>query len=159
MTLNRVSRAFAALCLVLPFLALPAPEMWAQTPESNAAAEAEQKVVIHLTHYSDNLHAVNMALELAAKLAESGADVTVFLDLEGVRLVDSRTPQDLRWGTTVPVSSLFRKAREAGVRFVVCPHCAKAAGIKTGNLRKGASIATFEEIGQLFLEADKVLDY
>jgi predicted peroxiredoxin len=159
MPLNLVSRAIAALCLVFPLLHIPAAGAWAQTPVPGKAAEDRQKVVVHLTHYTDNLHAVNMALELASVLAKKGADVSVFLDLESVRLVDRRSPQDLNWGSTVPISTLFQNARESGVRFIVCPHCAKAAGIEAKNLREGASLATPDELGQLLLNADKILDY
>src|SRR5690606_4158914 len=51
-----------------------------------SAANDGQKIVVHLSHFTDDLHRCFMALELATILQESDAQVTLFLDLEGVRL-------------------------------------------------------------------------
>jgi predicted peroxiredoxin len=126
---------------------------WAQEPQK------AQNVVIHLKHYTDNLHAVSMALKLGKGIQQKGGQVTLMLDLEGVRLVDSRQPQDLRWGTEIPMSTHYEAFIKSGGRAVVCPHCAHAAGLTEKDLRAGARIATEEELAQLILGADKILDY
>jgi predicted peroxiredoxin len=123
------------------------------------AEEDPQRIVVHLSHYSDDLHAVNMALELGTMLADSGAAVTLFADLEGARLGDRRSPRSLRWGSGKPVSELFNAFVDAGGNVVLCPHCANAAGISEDDLRDGARIGTPEEIAALLLAADKILDY
>lgn len=51
-----------------------------------AQGGTQKEGVVHLTHYSDNLHAVKMAVHLASIMQGTGAKVTLFLDLEGVRL-------------------------------------------------------------------------
>lgn len=119
----------------------------------------EQQIVIHLSHFSDDLHAVNMALELGTMLANTGAAVTLFADLEGARVGDRRLPANLQWGSGKPVSELFDAFIDAGGSVVLCPHCAKVAGISEDSLRDGARIGTPQEISALFLAADKILDY
>jgi len=123
------------------------------------AQEEQQRIVVHLSHYSDDLHAVSMALELGKTLAEAGAEVTLFADLEGVRLGDSRAPQDLRWGSGRPISELYDAFTGAGGAIILCPHCAAVAGISEQTLRDGSRIGTKKEISALFLSADKILDY
>ena len=128
-------------------------------PGATAAEPAKQQVVVHLSHYTDDLHAVSMALKIGRMLTEHGASVTMFADLEGVRLGDARTPQGLAWGSGKPVSELYAAFIEAGGQLLLCPHCSKVAGIGREQLRNGASIATEAEVAELFLKADKVIDY
>jgi predicted peroxiredoxin len=128
-----------------------------------SAAQAEhhegEVVTIHLSHFSDDLHAVNMALKLGTVLQDKGSRVTLFVDLEGVRLADSRQPLDLRWGTTAPIGELYKGFVDAGGRVLVCPHCAAAVGLEASSLRSGATLGTNESIAELLQSAAKILDY
>jgi predicted peroxiredoxin len=141
------------------FGALLASMIASMSPVSAQEPKKAQKVVIHLKHYSDNLHAASMALKLSNAVQKKGGQVTLMLDLEGVRLADSRQPQDLRWGTETPISSYYDAFIKGGGKVVVCPHCAHAAGMKGKDLRAGARIGTEDDLAQLILDADKVLDY
>ncbi|MDJ0867936.1 MAG: signal peptide-domain containing protein [Myxococcota bacterium] len=124
-----------------------------------AEHETGQKIVVHLSHYTDNLHAVSMALSLSSNLQEGGASVTLFLDLEGVRLADARSPKDLRWGTGPSVFERLDSFLKAGGSVLLCGHCASAAGIDATKLREGARIGTDAEVREAFLGAQKVIDY
>lgn len=148
----RLARPLVPLVVLLTLVA--AGRALAQ-PEAAPA----QRIVVHLGHYSDDLHAANMALGLASLLRKAGAEVTLFLDLEGARLADGRVPHDLRWGHGAPVGESYEAFVAAGGAVVVCPHCAQAAGLDAANLRKGARIASDADVTKLFLEADKVIDY
>lgn len=121
---------------------------------------ARQPVVVHLSKFTNDLHAPFMAVKLATAMQEKGAQVTMFVDLEGVRLVDKRQPLDLTWGhASVPLGTLYEKFVAAGGEVWVCPHCAHAAGIHAEDLRTGAQIAEEGAIPVLLLQAEKVLDY
>jgi sulfur relay (sulfurtransferase) complex TusBCD TusD component (DsrE family) len=114
--------------------------------------------IVHLSKFTENLHAPFMALKLATAMAKEGATVTLFLDLEAVRLADENAPLDLMWGKGHDsLSKLYVGFVAAGGRVVLCPHCAEAAGVTT--VRKDARIATQDELGKLFLGADKIVDY
>ena len=117
----------------------------------------EQSIVIHLSNYTNDLHSVNMALKIGHMLSESGSSVTLFLDLEGVRLVDKHQPQKLTWGTGDSIEALYNQFINAGGSVLVCPHCAKAAGVT--DLRKGAVIADKDSLVNAITSADKILDY
>jgi len=124
-----------------------------------AQGTAKQKVVVHLTHYTDNLHAVKMAVHLAYMMQTMGADVTMLLDLEGVRLASNREPQELIWGKGDPISKEHAAFVKAGGQLLLCPHCSEHAGISAGGLRPGARIGQEGELAKTILAADKVLDY
>ena len=119
-----------------------------------------QKILINLTKYADDYHAAFMAVKLGKALIKSGAKVTIFVNLEGARLSDKRLPLKVFWGpSTTPLSKVLRAYFKVGGKLLVCPHCAKAAGIKPGDLRKGAKIGTMKDITSAMLSADKILSY
>lgn len=126
-----------------------------------AAPKSDQTVVINLTHGTDDLHAVMMALELGRGLAERGADVSMFVNLEGVRLVDKNQPLSLSWGTADKknIGQLYQSFIDAGGKVVVCPHCAEVAGLTKEDLRPGATLASEQAVVERMLAADKVIDY
>ena len=128
-------------------------------PLASQAQEEQQRIVVHLSHYSDDLHAASMALKIGKMLADAGAEVTLFADLEAVRLGDSRAPQNLVWGEGKRVNELYDAFISAGGSIVLCPHCASVAGISKDDLRGGSRLGTEKEIAALFLAADKILDY
>jgi predicted peroxiredoxin len=136
--------------------------LWNQSGFSVPAPQS-QNIVVHLSHATDDLHRTSMAIDMAISLQRSGANVTLFLDVEGVRILDKNLPQDLTWGFGAKKSSLqqwLQNFVEAGGKFMVCPHCAEAAGLTPSTLNSGAKLAkNSEEVARLFLEADKVIDY
>jgi len=160
---QRITRAFwfvtaaavaGGLCVALP--------PWRTTDPAYAEAGqgSSKRVVVHLTHTTDDLHAAFMALKLARVMQSSGASVHLFVDLEGARVADKRVPGDLVWGPgDATLGKLYDALVEAGVKVVVCPHCARAAGLDEAGLRPGARIGTLEEIGRVLMDADVVMDY
>jgi predicted peroxiredoxin len=124
-----------------------------------AQTVAKQKVIVHLTHYTDNLHAVSMAVHLAQMMQTTGADVTLLLDLDGVRLASTKETQNLVWGKGEPISKEYDAFVKAGGRVLLCPHCSENAGITERDLRPGARIGKHGELPKTILAANKVLDY
>ena len=145
-------RSEIAILASITILALGPAAGWADEhqPES---------IVVHLSSLTDDLHAASMALKLGAALQKQGAKVTLFVDLEGVRVVDTRQPQDLRWGTSPTIAELFQAFVKSGAKILVCPHCAEAVGLDAESLRAGAKIGTSDEIVKLLAGASKILDY
>lgn len=124
------------------------------------AAEESQKVVVHLSRFTDNLHAGFMAFKVANALQKHGAKVTVFLDLEGARLAHRHNNLAIRWGESdTTLGQLFDQFVKAGGKVVVCPHCAHHVEVTDANVREGIAIGTEEQIAKAMLEASKVIDY
>ena len=119
-----------------------------------------QKVVVHLSHFTDDLHRCFMALKVANLMQDYGAEVTIFLDLEGVRLAERKQELDFTWGPDSPkLSEHYEQFAAGGGKVLVCPHCAKSAHVTDPGLKRNADIATMPMLGKMLIEADKVMDY
>ncbi len=128
--------------------------------EEEASTAKTQQIVVHLSHFTDDLHRCFMALKMANLMQEHGANVTIFLDLEGVRLAERRQLLNMTWGTDSPLlSEHYDNFINAGGKLVLCPHCAKSARIGDGALKRNAELATMPSLGRLLMEADKIMDY
>ncbi len=129
--------------------------------QGNETISAEgQTVVVHLSHFTDDLHRCFMALKVAGIMQEAGADVTLFLDLEGVRLAERRQKLNLTWGAdSPPLSEHYDSFVGAGGKVRLCPHCAKSASLGDMGLKRNAEILSPQALRQMLIEADKVMDY
>ena len=125
---------FATLAVAATMALISGPHLAASSAGHTAA---DQKVVVHLSKFTNDLHAPFMALKVAKALQSREASVTIFLDMEGARIAN-------------PTEDL---------EVVVCPHCAHHYGVSEGHIRDGVRFGTEEMIAQLFLDADKVIDY
>ncbi|WP_442506147.1 DsrE family protein [Novipirellula sp. SH528] len=145
--------------MLFTMLLLPLAQPTANADEGKSTDE-KQQVVVHLSHFTDDLHRSFMALKIANLIQEHGADVTLFLDLEGVRLAERKQLLNMTWGPdSPPLSEHYDNFITGGGKVVVCPHCAKSARIGDGSLRRNAEIATMPSLGKLLMDADKVMDY
>lgn len=124
------------------------------------AAPKDDPVVVKVSQSANDLHSVFMALKLATATAQRGHPTTLFVNLEAVRLFLKSQPGNLRWGTMdTTFSDLLTSFKKAGGQVLVCPHCAKAAGIEANQLAHGAKLASETEVAELFSSAGKVIDY
>ncbi|QDV26481.1 DsrE family protein [Aureliella helgolandensis] len=131
-----------------------------KSPQPDGENLKQQTAVIHLSHFSDDLHRAFMALKIASMMQEGGVETSLFLDIEGARLSDSRQSLDVHWGPSpTKLGDLFDAFVKSGGKVAVCPHCAKAAGIAATHVRPGARIATEDELAALLIGADKIMDY
>ena len=95
-----------------------------QGRESTAQEASSKKVVVHLSHFTDSLHYPFMALKVADAMQQRGAQVTLFLDIEGSRLADGEKisgcvggPMTPPWATCT-TDSLRPVAASWSVRIV-----------------------------------------
>jgi len=131
-----------------------------QGRESTAQEASSKKVVVHLSHFTDSLHYPFMALEVADAMQQRGAQVTLFLDIEGARLANKGENLRVRWGShDTTLGDLYNRFVRAGGHVLVCPHCAEHFGIDEGALREGAKLGTDDTITSVMLAAEKVVDY
>jgi predicted peroxiredoxin len=129
-------------------------------PSIGIAEGAAPRIVVHIGHATDDLHSASMGMSLARMLQKKGASVTVFLDREGVRLADDDMPKSLGWGGRAdPVVEILAAFVKAGGQVLLCPHCAEMAGVEADDLVEGTRIASEADVAELFLAADKVIDY
>lgn len=128
--------------------------------QTRAPAQAQTTTMVHLTQYGDDFHAVLMALESARTVQQAGGNVTLMLDLEGVRLADKRIPSDVAGHPHIAsVHQMYDEIVKGGGQVLVCAHCASVAGIDQGSLKSGARLSSGQEFGRAIREATQILDY
>lgn len=154
--MRRLLSSAAVAALVLSLAA------FAAGPESRTSSPTRdpQKVVVHLSHYTDDLHAGFMAFKVANALGKRGAEVTMFIDLEGARIAHRHNDLSLRWGEgDMTLGQLFQQFMKTGGKMIVCPHCAHHFEVNCDTVRDGVTIGTEDQIAEVMLEASKVIDY
>ncbi|HLT39193.1 MAG TPA: DsrE family protein [Enhygromyxa sp.] len=122
------------------------------------AGQGKSSVVINLKQGTNDLRAATMAMELAVELLDKGAKVTIYANLEGVRLFDVRQP-DQRCAGDQSINQLYRRFVAGGGTVLVCPLCAEVVGIRPANLREGTRLGSMSDVADVMLAADQVIDY
>lgn len=118
------------------------------------------RMIVHMKHYTDDLHSAYMALELAERLQSLGSQVTLLLDLEGARFADSDPGvAGIRGPGKRSFSDAFEAFRRSGGRSLVCHHCADHNGIEPEGLRKGVEIASLDAIAKAVMSSERIIEY
>jgi predicted peroxiredoxin len=140
--------------------------------QATSSGSTKQNIVIKLDEFTksaagwrqseDEWYPVCMALGLGNNLlgTKQNPKVTLFLNLSGVYLADGAEPLDNKYcNKDKSLEQLWNGFQAAGGQIMVCPGCAKTAGLAEANLREGAKMGDHESVGKLFLKANKVIDY
>jgi predicted peroxiredoxin len=137
-----------------------------------------QNIVVHLKRHINDLQGAQVAVRLATVLEQQVIDmpgsspddhvnVTLFLTLQGPRLVDPAQPQDLVFGSaSETLEQVVEGFLSAGGTIYACPLCATEIGLDgssellyTDDYPDNVKVAGGPEIVKTFLCADKVLDF
>ena len=135
----------------------------ADSPNCNGGPNGGQHIVVHLKRNLEDLQGATIAARLGSLMASQGCEVTLFLTLRGVRLADARMPQNLEFGrddTGAPTLAQAVASFQAnGGTVAVCPACAGEIGLTSADLIPGATILDGAGLVDLFLTADKIIDF
>jgi sulfur relay (sulfurtransferase) complex TusBCD TusD component (DsrE family) len=110
-------------------------------------------------HFSDNPHAAEMAIKLANELQKRKVDVVLLLDVNGVQAAAKEPGGKAPLNAKQALSDSYSSFVSAGGHVLICPHCAKVAGLTTQDLKANTKIASEDEVAQAILKADKIIDY
>ena len=146
---------FAVLAMTSSAVALAGP--------SNCNGTDKQHIVVHLKSNLEDLQAALIATRLGSLMAGEGCQVTLFLTLRGVRLADNRMPQNLDFGRddvgAPNLADAVASFQANGGTVAVCPACAGEIGLSPADLIPGATILDGAGLVDLFLTADKIIDF
>lgn len=119
----------------------------------------DRSVFVHISSGNpDDPHEINSALrgiENAKMLHDAGHNVVIFLDVDGVRLVDDNHPQSL----DAPYAGLKDFLNDGG-RVIACDLCGGSTHVK--DLLRGVEIdlgPTMPKMQRLLMESNIILDY
>lgn len=124
-----------------------------------ALAEGSQKLFVNLS--SDELNRAAMAISFSSKiLTEKKIPVTIFLNVDGVRIADKGIPEN-RHVSGKSLKEMLAAFIAAGGRVIVCPMCmANVGGMNKDDLIPGVEVGGPEVTWPaLFAEDTVVLSY
>jgi uncharacterized protein involved in oxidation of intracellular sulfur len=92
------------------------------------------KYLFTITHYDEDADRVATPLVLANSALAAGADVLVWLTVDGARLGKRGNAKGLIPKSFPPVAELLDAFTENGGRIGVCPPCGKTHGVTDENI-------------------------
>ena len=96
------------------------------------------KYLFTITTFDADADRVATPLVLANSALAGGADVLVWLTVEGANLGRAGAAQDLKPKSFPPVAELLEAFTQNGGRIGVCPPCGKTHGVTNENLLASA---------------------
>ncbi|MCA1750679.1 MAG: DsrE family protein [Cryomorphaceae bacterium] len=91
------------------------------------------ELIINLTSdATENAHGAFMGLHFAEKAQNSGVNVTVFLNVDGVKLLQSGA--DTISFEEESLRSILDSIQSKGGQVIACPHCMQVHGVKKSDL-------------------------
>ncbi len=115
-----------------------------QSDEQNApAAEpVSDGVFIHISHGSDDVHRVLMALQMAAMMSAE-QDVLVYFDIKGIEVV-LKDSEDFTYSHFPSSHTQIKTLLSKDIPLMACPGCLKAADKTAADLMEGIQVADKE---------------
>ncbi|MEE9320772.1 MAG: DsrE family protein [Granulosicoccus sp.] len=123
------------------------------------AADDEEKLFVNLS--SDNIDRAAMAIGFSTKiLTQKKMPVTIFLNVEGVRIADKSIPEHVH-ATGKSLKKMLAAFMEAGGTVLVCPMCMRnVGGLEKMDLIDGVEVGGPEITWPaLFADNTTVLSY
>jgi len=119
----------------------------------------KQSLFVNLT--SDEVNRATMAITVAHRvLTEKKIPVTIWLNVDGVRLVDKEPIQNMYGDARTPLEKLQAFMFDGG-KVMICPMCMKnVGGMKASELPKGVELSEMDIFWTtLFADGVRVLSY
>ena len=99
-----------------------------------------KKIMIVVTHSTDDLERANAAMALALSLISEGADLALFFIYEGAMMVKSGVAESIHGQNFTPVKDLWPEILAAKIPMYVCGACFKTYNIKEEELVSGVKV-------------------
>jgi uncharacterized protein involved in oxidation of intracellular sulfur len=97
-------------------------------------AQQQRKYLFTITHYNSDPDRVAAPLVLANSALAAGADVLLWLTVEGANLGRQGAADALKPKSFPPVADLLKAFSDNGGRIGVCPPCGKTHGVTDENM-------------------------
>ncbi|HDY82216.1 MAG TPA: hypothetical protein ENH48_04570 [Halieaceae bacterium] len=142
--------------LVIKKLAIALTLLCVIASNSVSAADTSQKLFVNLT--SDEINRATMAIAISTKvLTELEIPATIYLSVEGVRIVDKNIPQQ-KHANGKSLKEMLSAFMKKGGRVIVCGMCLEnIGGIKKDEVIEGVDFVG--ALSALFEDGTTVLSY
>ena len=99
-----------------------------------------KKIMLVITHYTDDLERANGAVALALSLLSEDADLALFFIFQGALMVKKGVAETIHGHNLAPVRDLWPEILEAGIPMYVCGACVETYHIREEDLVPGVKI-------------------
>jgi len=99
-----------------------------------------KKIMLIVTHSTDDLEKSNAAMALALSLLSEGADLALFFIFQGALMAKKGLAESIHGQNFAPVKDLWPEILEADIPMYLCGACAKTYGITDENLIPGVKV-------------------
>jgi predicted peroxiredoxin len=116
----------------------------------------KKKIMLVITHSTDDQERANAAIALAASLISEGADLALFFVFEGAMMARKGVGDIIEGRNLTPVRDLFPMVLEAGIPMYVCGACVKTYGIPEDEIIDGMLITHIPTLAGEMMERETV---
>ncbi|GAB4336788.1 MAG: hypothetical protein Kow0089_07460 [Desulfobulbaceae bacterium] len=113
-----------------------------------------KKIMLVITHSTDDHDRSNAALALALSLLSEGTDLAMFFIFQGALLAKEGVVESIHGRNFAPAGELWPEIRAAGIPMYVCGACAKTYGITEENIVSGCSIVHLPSLAAEMMERE-----
>jgi predicted peroxiredoxin len=116
----------------------------------------KKKVLLVITHSTDDPDRANAAIALAASLINEDADLALFFIFEGVKMVRKGVAGTIEGRNLTPVRELFPMILEAGLPMYACSACLKTHEIPEAEMVAGVQIVAAPTLAAEIMQRETV---
>jgi predicted peroxiredoxin len=115
-----------------------------------------KKIILVITHSTDDHDRANAAIALAASLISEGTDLAIFFIFEGAMMARQGVAETIEGRYLTPVRELFPMVLEAKIPMYVCGACVKAYEIPENEIVDGIQITHIPTLAGEIMEREAV---
>ncbi len=100
----------------------------------------KKKIMLVITHSTDDLEKSNAAVALALSLLTEDADLALFFIFQGALMAKKGVAETIHGQNFAPVKDLWAEVLEANIPMYLCGACAKTYQITAENMVPGIKV-------------------
>lgn len=127
------------------------------TPPADKTEKTPELLLNLTSDATQDAHSSLMGLHFAQQALESDIPVTVFLNVDGVKLMAPGADTLAFDGENL--QGLLKRIQEAGGQVVACPHCMQVEGVTEEDLLEGIRVADETTMMQRLKDGPTVMTY
>ena len=113
-----------------------------------------KKIMLVVTHSTDDLERSNAAMALALSLISEDADLAIFFIYQGALMAKKGVAESIHGQNFAPVSDLWPEILEANIPMYLCGACAKTYNITEENIVPGVKIVQLPTLASEMMDRE-----
>ena len=115
-----------------------------------------KKIMLVVTHSTDDQDRSNAAMALALSLISEGAELAIFFIFKGALLAKKGIAESIHGQNFAPVSDLWPEILEANIPMYLCGACAKTYKITEEDIVPGIKIVQLPTLASEMMDRETV---